>query len=372
MTFLRTCVATALLATAAILTGGAAAPAADQPGPAAAEFDRVYAEWTELLSELRQLKESYQSAEVDQKESIEERFDELLQQAEAMQSKLVEAAKNAYQEAPAANDRVAEFLLNITGWLMQSDDYPAALELAELLVEHEADTAKLHELAGVAAASLCKLDSAEKHLKAAQQQEALSEPGEQALASLPYYQEVWPKEQAIREAEAKADDLPRVLLKTNRGEIEIELFENEAPNTVANFISLVEKGFYDGLTFHRVLPGFVAQGGCPSGTGSGGPGYSIPCECYRDDHRLHFRGSLSMAHAGRDTGGSQFFLTFRPTRHLDGKHTVFGRVVKGMDVLPQIQRRNPESPNPPKPDRIVEAKVLRKRDHPYVPKKVGQ
>ena len=151
-----------------------------------------------------------------------------------------------------------------------------------------------------------------------------------------------------------------------------ELFENEAPNTVANFISLVEKGFYDGLTFHRVLPGFMAQGGCPNGTGTGGPGYSIPCECYQENHRLHFRGSLSMAHAGRDTGGSQFFLTFRPTKQLDGKHTVFGRVIKGMDVLPQIQRRDPESPNPPTPDKIIEAKVLRKRDHPYEPKKVGE
>ena len=112
-------------------------------------------------------------------------------------------------------------------------------------------------------------------------------------------------------------------MKTSEGDIEIELFENEAPNTVLNFITLVDKGFYNGLKFHRVLPGFMAQGGDPKGDGTGGPGYTIPCECYQPDHRLHFRGSLSMAHAGRDTGGSQFFLTFVPTQHLDGMHTGF-------------------------------------------------
>jgi cyclophilin family peptidyl-prolyl cis-trans isomerase len=117
---------------------------------------------------------------------------------------------------------------------------------------------------------------------------------------------------------------------------------------------------------------FMAQGGDPTGTGTGGPGYTIPCECYRPDFRVHFRGSLSMAHAGRDTGGSQFFLTFRPTRHLDGQHTVFGRVVKGMDVLAKIQRRDPDNPQGPEPDKIVEAKVVRKRSHPYEPKKTAK
>ena len=160
-------------------------------------------------------------------------------------------------------------------------------------------------------------------------------------------------------------------MKTNRGDIVIELFEDQAPNTVANFISLIEDKFYDGLTFHRVLENFMAQGGCPKGDGTAGPGYSIPCECYTDNYRKHFRGTLSMAHAGRDTGGSQFFLTFLPTPHLDGKHTAFGRVVEGMDVLPKLKRRDPDKPDGSDPDKIIEAKVLRKRPHPYKPKKVG-
>ena len=170
--------------------------------------------------------------------------------------------------------------------------------------------------------------------------------------------------------------LPRVLLKTNRGDLVVELFENEAPNTVANFISLVEKGFYDGLTFHRVLPGFMAQGGCPDGDGKGGPGYKIPCECYNPERRRHFRGSLSMAHSGRDTGGSQFFITFVPTPQLDDpppqgdRHTVFGRVVEGLNLLHKIRRRDPDGPNPPEPDKIITAKVLNRRDHEYVPEKM--
>lgn len=141
-------------------------------------------------------------------------------------------------------------------------------------------------------------------------------------------------------------------------------------------MSLVEKEFYDGLTFHRVLAGFMAQGGCPTGDGSGGPGYKIYCESYKENHRNHFRGSLSMAHAGRDTGGSQFYLTFVPTIHLDGKHTVFGRVIEGLDVLAELQRTEPgkEEKGQPlaKPDKIISAKVIRKRPHPYLPKKVAE
>jgi cyclophilin family peptidyl-prolyl cis-trans isomerase len=162
-----------------------------------------------------------------------------------------------------------------------------------------------------------------------------------------------------------------VTITTSKGDIVVELFEDAAPNTVANFISLVEKGFYDGTPFHRVIGGFMAQGGDPTGTGAGGPGHVIDCECDLPGARKHFLGSLSMAHAGKNTGGSQFFLTFRPTEHLDGKHTVFGRVIQGFDVLPKLARtqRQDGTPIPGlEPDTIVKAKVLRKRDHAYEPK----
>ena len=163
--------------------------------------------------------------------------------------------------------------------------------------------------------------------------------------------------------------LPQVMLQTSQGDVVIELYEDNAPNTVANFINLVEKGFYDGLKFHRVIDRFMAQGGDPKGTGSGGPGYNIKCECYRKDAKKHERGSLSMAHAGRDTGGSQFFITFVKTDHLDGKHTVFGKVIKGMENVDKFTRTQDESGpiRGVKPDIIKKAVVVQKRDHEYKP-----
>jgi len=117
-----------------------------------------------------------------------------------------------------------------------------------------------------------------------------------------------------------------------------ELFEKDAPGTVDNFVKLSQKGFYDGLKFHRVIPDFVIQGGCPDGTGMGGPGYNIPCEL-NGDNQYHDRGVLSMAHAGRNTGGSQFFICHNRenTQHLDRNHTVFGKVTEGIDVIEQIR-----------------------------------
>ena len=162
-----------------------------------------------------------------------------------------------------------------------------------------------------------------------------------------------------------AEPLPQVLLKTSAGDLLIELYEDEAPNTVANFISLVEKKYYDGIIFHRVIDGFMAQGGDPTGTGTGGPGYHIRCECTAPNARRHQRGSLSMAHAGPDTGGSQFFLTFVPTPHLDGRHTVFGQVVEGLENLDKIKRRDPRAGGDA--DKIVTATVVRKRNHEYKP-----
>ncbi len=118
--------------------------------------------------------------------------------------------------------------------------------------------------------------------------------------------------------------------------IKFDLYPNEAPGTVENFSKLANEGFYNGLTFHRVIPGFVAQGGCPKGNGTGGPGYTIKCETEGNPHK-HKAGSLSMAHAGKDTGGSQFFIVHEPQPHLDGVHTVFGQVTEGMDTVLRIQ-----------------------------------
>jgi len=133
-----------------------------------------------------------------------------------------------------------------------------------------------------------------------------------------------------------AESNTMVTMQTDKGTLKIELFDKDAPKTVENFITLINKGFYDGLTFHRVISDFVIQGGCPKGDGTGGPGYKIKCETHGNPNK-HLRGSLSMAHAGKDTGGSQFFICHSSQPHLDAVHTVFGRVVDGLDIVDKIR-----------------------------------
>ncbi|CAD7287383.1 peptidylprolyl isomerase [Campylobacter suis] len=141
--------------------------------------------------------------------------------------------------------------------------------------------------------------------------------------------------------EPNIDELKKAkfaVFHTSKGDLNLELFADEAPQTVANFVELIKNGFYNGLNFHRVIPNFVIQGGCPHGTGTGGPGWRILCECDEQNVR-HERGSLSMAHAGRDTGGSQFFVCHSAQPHLDGVHTVFGKCVdeESLKVLDAIR-----------------------------------
>ena len=133
--------------------------------------------------------------------------------------------------------------------------------------------------------------------------------------------------------------MKEALIKTNKGDMKVEFFEADAPKTVENFTKLAKDGYYDNLTWHRVIPNFVIQGGCPKGDGTGGPGYTIDCEL-DGENQYHDRGVLSMAHAGRNTGGSQFFVCHsrENTKHLDRNHTVFGKVTEGLEVLDAIQQ----------------------------------
>jgi peptidyl-prolyl cis-trans isomerase B (cyclophilin B) len=132
--------------------------------------------------------------------------------------------------------------------------------------------------------------------------------------------------------------MTKVKISTSKGDMIAELYDNETPIATNNFKDLIGKKFYDGLNFHRVIPNFVIQGGCPNGTGTGGPGYNIPCEVTAPK-QFHDRGVLSMAHAGRNTGGSQFFICHnrQGTQHLDGNHTCFGKVYEGLDVIDEIR-----------------------------------
>lgn len=371
-----------------VTTPGATPPPVIVSTSGIPEVDAALKRWDDLRDQMIQTQVDYKSAKPEDRQAILDKFAKLKADGEKFRPELVKVMEMGLKKDPK-NAAVTNFIASYANSLFTADDYEEALRVAELLIAADYSNKRIYSLAGRAAFKSNDFEKAEKYFKIAQDSSALDGLADRESRLIPAYKPLWKKEQELRAAEAKLTGdqaLPRVVLKTNEGDIVLELFENEAPQTVANFISLVEKKFYDGLTFHRVIPGFMMQGGDPKGDGTGGPEYKIPCECYKENRRLHFRGVISMAHSGKDTAGSQFFITFEPRAMLDGKavnpenenapHTVFGRVVSGLDVLSKIQRRDPSGGHGrsgplPVPDKIVEAKVLNKRNHPYEPTKMA-
>jgi len=342
----------------------AAAPAGQQD-----DFDKMIAQWKVIITELRRIQQAYRLAPEGDLPKLRKEYNEVLKQGMDLLPKIEDAAVKRLADSPDDQDAKL-FLAKVLSDALEKDDYERGYRLVHLLLDNGFDENELLASQVIAAFGTDNFEESEAAFKKLREKmlpidDRVGQSGSMAIA----LKDKWTREAELRKQEAEADDLPRVKVSTTQGDMVIELYENEAPDTVGNFVSLVEKKFYDGLPFHRVLPHFMAQGGDPQGDGSGGPGYHIFCECYEDDARHHFAGTLSMAHAGKNTGGSQFFLTFQATPHLDGKHTVFGRVIEGQDVLPKITRREPGGISSPEADRILKAEVIRKRDHEYVPNK---
>lgn len=345
----------------------------------AAAFEKKLDEWKSLLKDMRKIKTQFSIAGEDEKKKFQGQWDSAVAKGNALLPELRKLGQKAYAEAPNEDVQLTRLLVKLATDAIEKDYYEDGYELAKLLIDNECGVPEVYVPAAIGAFVANDYDKAEEYIKLGKEKQVIAtktgvdEPSplvqlvQQFDREMTDYREYWEKEQALRKAEGEKDDLPRVKLETTKGTIVIELFENEAPETVGNFVSLVEKKFYDGLNFHRVLPNFMAQGGDPNGDGTGGPGYKIYCECAKPEHRNHFRGTLSMAHAGANTGGSQFFLTFLPTPSLNGKHTAFGRVVEGLPVLAELNRGQPPVPSA---DKIVKATVVRKRDHAYEPHKV--
>src|SRR3954468_11530029 len=377
-----------------------------------AAFDAKFTEYKNAIREIEQTSTDFQTADAASREKLNGKWTSQIARAKTLVDGMVEAAMAAYAAAPNTDTQITKLLSAVArhyaigrqigpGQPSRSnpediyypidggDQYERALPIVKLLIEKHADDKQLYVWGFLCAYMTNDYELARNYLTKMKETNAMQEiadiaqKGDKAekeaglmkmvmetiskcLSNLDQYSELWKKESQIRAAEAKANDLPRVKLTTTKGEVTVELFENEAPQTVANFLTLVKDGFYNGSPFHRVLPEFMAQGGAKTDEGQGGPGYTIKCECYRPDYRRHFRGTLSMAHAGRDTGNSQFFLTFVPTPHLNGLHTAFGRVIEGIEVLGDLQHRSPDQQRePPKADRIIKAEVLRDRGHEY-------
>jgi cyclophilin family peptidyl-prolyl cis-trans isomerase len=339
-------------------------------GPAE-KFAELHKQYQAVDKQLGELMNLYYETDASVRDTILKEYLKQVDKANTVLTDLRAAGIEAYKEDPNKDEKLTSVLVGLVANDLRRDRYEEAAELAQLLIDNECEKKVVLDLAGRAAYALDDFEKAETLLEEAKTAKALTAEGKKTLEDIPVAKERYAAEQEARQKEAEADDLPRVKLETSEGTIVVELYENEAPQTVGNFISLVEKGSYDGTLFHRVISGFMAQGGDPKGEGTGGPGYKIFCECEAENHRNHFRGTLSMAHSGKDTGGSQFFITFQRASHLDGKHTVFGRVIEGIDVLEKLQRRQARSAStPPAPDKIIKATVVRKRDHVYEPTKV--
>ena len=356
-------------------------------GDAAAEFKSLFAVRQGLSDKLSKLRGKIEEAGKNkdakgQKALIDEFNGEIANFQKDVLPKLLASASVVFAKDPKNAD-AENIILGYLQELFTENRYRDVVIEANKYLEAGSTHPFLLNVAGVSRFAIQDFVGAEQLLTEAKAAAAgkdelasqiFNELGANYLAQCKPYAKMWATEKAVREKEAAAqgdERLPRILFKTTKGDIELELFENEAPNTVANFVSLVEKKKYDGIAFHRVLPNFMAQGGDPNtldqnpeNDGMGGPGYHIACECYKPNARMHFQGTLSMAHAGKDTGGSQFFLTHLPTPHLNPNaaerrgHTVFGRVAKGLNVALAIRPG----------DRIESATVVFKRNHPYSPK----
>lgn len=306
----------------------------------------------DIIARLEELIKKHKTAAPTEKPAIVKEYNTLVDE---LQQKvvvgLVRSGHKVLKQQPG-NLEVANEVIQME---FRQNHYKQAATVTDGLLKAGKSSPAALNLGGASHFAIHNFAKAKELLSRAKKENTLDQrSGAPYLDRCDDYIEYWKKEKKIRAAEAKADDLPRVVFETTKGRIVLELFENEAPNTVANFIDLVESKIYDGVAFHRVIPNFMSQGG------QTGVPFTIDCECVRDDQRNHFQGSLSMAKtAAPNTGSSQFFLTHLPTDHLNGKHTVFGRIIKGIDVNAAITVG----------DKIKTAKVLRKRKHPYKPKR---
>ena len=343
-------------------------PQQNKPKQVVNSYSQAFQAWKAGIENLQGIRDRIAVAKEDEVAPLRKQYAEALEDGKVSLRGFTDAAEKELTQGKKNKREAAAFLENRLEGLLNMDDFERALRIGQLLIAQGDRESKFLEATGVAAYMTNHAQMAEDYLKQAAQIEPLTPNSRELLESIPNLESVWEKEQQIREAEQMADDLPRVKLSTSQGDIVVELFENEAPQTVANFIHLVDEKFYDGLNFHRVIPHRVAQAGCPVGDGTGGPGYSIRCECLEDNSRRHFRGSLSMARmAEHHTGGSQFFFCLAPANDLDGKYTVFGRIIEGMDVLAKLQRREASTSTLLPADKILKAEVQRQRDHAYQP-----
>jgi len=343
------------------------------------DFEAKRKVWEQTLVEMKRIQILHNNS-VDKSAKSMERFYELRDRARGELNELFKAAEAFFIKRRDEFNSVS-LLATVIDYRRASSYYEDSFEAAKLLIDVGVSMPMLEQMAGRAAFVAGKFDEVlpiyQRYVDS-NGPEKLENIDKLVVGILDFYPQWWEEELQARAADEAAGDLPRVMLQTTSGPVVIELFEDQAPNTVANFIRLIESGFYDDTEFYQVIDDLLALGGDPAGDGSGTSGRFIPDEHDRPDRRRVFRGSLLMAKrpAGpdsvefiADSASSQFVIALMPIIPKDLQQTVFGRVVEGMDVVCSFRRVDPAKKKEQQvilpPDRIISAKVLRKRDHDY-------
>jgi cyclophilin family peptidyl-prolyl cis-trans isomerase len=349
-------------------------------------FDNELAAWKQSAKDAVVANENYLLGDADQAATYRDEWIRAIETGRSKFQSLIVTSIKRLREESSPDPEVLSFLGRVLESRYDIGDYEGAYEVGQSLIATVPDAPGLLVRQIFVTFATNRFEECKGLLEKVTQLTGGLPPELASIsASIDDQIAAWKSESDAREAEAKADDLPRVELMISQNgttdRMVLELFENEAPNTVANFISLVEKGFYDGRQFFRVTTHFDAASGCPQDDGTGNPGHFVPSEAANPSARKHFRGSLAMVSMAPDgRAGSQFYMMFTPNPGLNGRATVIGRVVEGTHVLDRITRSHfVDSSNqklqkiPDIPLSTIEsARVLRKRNHEYLVKTIAE
>ena len=358
-------------------------PAGDPEAPAVKEFYQKFDEFKAIVQRLRDIQREYKVVRPTGREALEKEFHDKMLESDERFRALMASAPAAFAANPADKE-IGDFLGATAMVLAERDGkFEEAIAKLEVLAEYNFRLEELADPYGRIAFEVSDYETAEKYLKKAEELKSLTPTGKERLARIEEEKKHWGDELAARERDAAldAEPLPQIRLKTTQGDVLIELFENDAPNTVANFITLVEQGYYDDLPFTLVQPGYRADVGTVLPGSPKELDYTIPSEGHGESFRRHFRGSVSLnwpQDKGKDGGNAEISILLVPDRSRDPAksetgqdtgNTVFGRVVEGLDVLSEFAANN-IAQSQQQLDKVIDAEVVRKREHPYEVKKV--
>jgi peptidylprolyl isomerase len=344
-----------------------------------ADFEAKRKIWEQTLLEMKKIQIKVNNGSDKSSKAMDE-FYALRDRARGELNELFDAAVRFFSQRRDEFNS-ASLLATVIDYRRESSYYEDSYEAAKLLIEVGVTMPFLEQMAGRAAFIAGEFDDVlpiyQRYVDS-NGPEKLENVDKMLVGILDFYPQLWEEELKARAADEAAGDLPRVMLETTAGPVVLELFEDQAPNTVANFIQLIESGFYDDTEFYQVIDDLLALGGDPAGDGSGTSGRYIPDEHQRPGSRRTFRGSVMMAKRATapdsgdfvpDSASSQFVIALMPIVPKELNQTVFGRVIEGMDVVCSFRRVDPSKKKDQQvilpPDRIISAKVLRKRDHDY-------